>query len=429
MSDRLSAAPRGLRLALALAAVLGLSGAPVLAQSPSFHLSPETPRVAAASAQTAESMLAAARPMQRGIDLAHPPAQAAVSAMAAAVAAEAGPMQISPGFAGRPVQAMVDEAAYRALAAAAAISTEAAAIGTDNYGTGLADTPYHFNDYLQFPSPYYAPYRSVGRLVFRASDGLTYWCTATLINYAILVTAGHCVFEGGTNDDSGFNQDGYFYPGYSAADGGSQRYGRCHVLRWGTTAQWYSTSPGASGADNLNGGYDVGVALCDRLQDARWTYVNGRMPGYALGFLGFCYENCRPSYWMLTQLGYPGNYYGGGEMTVSQHLEITRQPVPNLPSETGLDFIFGSGMEGGSSGGPHVSNIGDLSDSASNTGQYTLRNVVMGVTSWGFTDPQYKVQGASPLSGVANANNFIDLYNAICGASRRVHGSWTCQRL
>ena len=317
---------------------------------------------------------------------------------------------------------MVDEAEYRALAIGGSATASSPSIGAENHGIGLEDTPYQYNDYLLVPSPYYAPYRSVGRLIFRASDGLTYWCTAALINRAILVTAGHCVFDGGANDDSGFNQAGYFYPGYSDADGADQRFGRCRVLRWGTTSDWYATG-------DLNGGYDVGVALCDVIEDARWTYVNGWLPGDRLGYLGFCYENCRRSYRFLTQLGYPGNYYGGGEMTVSQHLEISRQAIPNIPSEIGLDFIFGSGMQGGSSGGPHIANIGDLDDSSSALGEDTERNVIYAVTSWGFTLPQFKIQGASPLSGVDNANDFASLYNAMCRASRRLHGRASCRSL
>ena len=417
------------RLAIILSATLGVLSTPAVAQSGGIRLSPMAPRGATLSAQSEAVMQAAARPMMLSIDPANPPAATGMRT-AAAVVEEPGAMRVAPGYAGRPVRSMVDEAQYRALlAAAAAGAPDSAAIGTDNYGLGLMDTPYHYNDYLQFPSPYYAPYRSIGRLLFTASDGLTYWCTATLIARAIIVTAGHCVFEGGANDPSGFNLDGYFYPGYSAVDGDSQRYGRCHVLQWGTTDAWYTTSPGISGSENLNGGFDVGIALCDRLQDARWSYVNGRLPGGALGYMGFCYENCRPSYWFLSQFGYPGNYYGGGEMTVSQHLGITRQEVPNIPGVTGLDFIFGSGMQGGSSGGPHISNIGDLSDTSSDLGQYTLRNMVMGVTSWGFNGTQFKIQGASPLSGVANANNFLSLYNAICRASRRTYGNWSCTLL
>lgn len=407
------------RVALVVSATLGLFAPPAFAQSGGVRLSPPAPRGVTLSAQSEAMMLSAARPMALTIDPANPPA---VSPSAARVE-DSGEMRVAPGYAGRPVVSMVDEAEYRALTdAAQAALSGAPAISEQNYGVGLEDTPYHYNDYLQFPSPYYAPYRSVGRLVFTASDGVTYWCTATLIARAIIVTAGHCVFDGGANDESGFNLDGYFYPGYSAVDGDSQRYGRCRILRWGTTDAWFTTG-------ELNGGYDVGVALCDRLEDARWTYVNGRLPGYALGYMGFCYENCRPSYWFLTQLGYPGNYYGGGEMTVSQHLAITRQEIPNLPGSTGLDFIVGSGMQGGSSGGPHVSNIGDISDSSADQGQYTTRNMVMGVTSWGFIGLQYKIQGASPLSGVNNANDFVGLFNAICRASRRIHGSYSCTRL
>lgn len=408
-------------LVFALSAGASLLSEPVHAQSsPSYVLSPLNVRPTAMSASLAEVARTSARPMERTIDPRTATGPTAART-AVATAPEAGPMMISPGFAGRAVRSMVDEAEYRALTEAAmAGSGDNSPISEQNYGSGLYNTPYHYNDYLQFPSPYYAPYRSIGWLNFQASDGGWYWCTAALIDRAILVTAGHCVFDGGANDPSGWNLDGYFYPGYSAADGANQRYGRCRVLQWGTTWDWYTTGA-------LNGGYDVGVAVCGRLENARWSYVNNYLPGGRVGYLAFCYLNCRPPYWFNSQYGYPSNYYSGGEMTVSQHLEITRQEIPNWAPNVGLDFVFGSGMLGGSSGGPHISNVGDLSDSAANQGQYTDRNVIMAVTSWGFTsNTSLKIQGASPLSGVDNANDFRSMFNAMCYTSRQTYGTWSC---
>ena len=63
----------------------------------------------------------------------------------------------------------------------------------------------------------------------------------------------------------------------------------------------------------------------------------------------------------------------------------------------------GSGMQGGSSGGPHIVNLGALSNSAADKGGYTTRNVVYAVTSWGYTDGLLMIQGASTtLSGPSN---------------------------
>ncbi|MCW1933277.1 trypsin-like serine peptidase [Pararhodobacter zhoushanensis] len=330
---------------------------------------------------------------------------------------------IRPGTAGRAVRATIDESLYRELSESAP-SANSNAPDTQDYGSGNRGTIYHYSDALQYPAPYFAPQRSVGKLYFM-NGGLWYTCTATLIDRAILLTAGHCVYNPDRGGEEGWNTQGIFYPGYSGEMGVSQRYGSCEVLRWGTTTQWRNV---ASESEGLNGGYDVGMALCGRLTDARWTYVNNSLPGFRLGYLPFCYLNCRLDYNFLTQLGYPGNYYNGEEMTVGQHLEVTGQTIP-LWGRIGLDYVYGSGMEGGSSGGPHILNMGEISDSARQASQMPSRNVVMAVTSWGYSGGDIKIQGASPLSGVSNANNFLELFNQFCRLSRRTHGSYTCTPL
>lgn len=294
------------------------------------------------------------------------------------------------------------------------IESQSGEISAQNYGINNRDTWYHFNDSLVVPYPiYYAPYRSTGRYVFVAADGLTYHCTASLINQTILVTAGHCVHNG-NGSASGWNTSGVFYPAYSNRYSASeQRYGSCQVTSLTTTTGWYN-----NGA--LNEGEDVALALCGRLSGAGWGYVNNRFPGQVLGYYGFCYSNCVMGYNFLTQLGYPANYYRGLHMTEGQHMAETAM-------SGGPDYVFGSGMQGGSSGGPQIQNIGLLWDLASDRGQNTQRNVIYAVTSWGYTNQSIKLQGASPLSGDQNRNNFVVLYNLMCERSRATYGNSTCQ--
>lgn len=53
-------------------------------------------------------------------------------------------------------------------------------------------------------------------------------------------------------------------------------------------------------------------------------------------------------------------------------------------------------MTGGSSGGPWMANLGvDAVVSGTNYGDQALRDIVMGVTSWGYTSTNIKLQGAS----------------------------------
>lgn len=323
----------------------------------------------------------------------------------------AGP-RIRAGALGAPVRAIFDERATpQASAAEAAPSMEAIA---QNYGQGNLNSIFHYNDYLLEPSPVrYRPYRSAGRMFFTFDGTSWFTCTAALISSTILVTAGHCVHQGG-NGAEGWIQEAYFVPSYDQRNGATPPFGRCNILRTATTTGWFNEG-------NIQQGYDVATALCGRSYNASYPRYQNEFPGSKLGYFGFCYENCRWDYQFLTQIGYPGNYYDGEYMTIGQHIETT--------TGGNNDYIFGSGMRGGSSGGPHVSNIGSIQDSSSDLGQLTTRNVIYAVTSWGYISEQWKIQGASPLSGVDNANNFRGLYNQMCRASRELVGRYSCRFL
>lgn len=289
-------------------------------------------------------------------------------------------------------------------------------IAPQNYGSGNLNTIYHYNDYQLLPFPvYYNPYRQIGRYLFQKSDNLWYTCTAALIHRAILITAGHCVHDG-SGSPSGWNQDGYFYPAFTNRFAeNNQRYGRCRTTFYSTTTGWYYNG-------SIQQGYDVAMALCGQLTGGTIAWSQNRLPGGALGYLGFCFLNCTMGYNFLTQVGYPGNYHNGLQMAVSQHLEETAV-------SGGPDFVYGTGMRGGSSGGPHIQNIGNLWDLATDPGQNTERNVIFAVTSWGYISEAFKLQGSSPISGPSNGNNARAIFNLVCAQSRAVHGNWSCSNL
>jgi len=281
-----------------------------------------------------------------------------------------------------------------------------------DFGVGNLNTIYHYNDYLVDPRSVLRryPWRAAGKFYFTAADGNTYYCSAAPIAYGLLVTAGHCVHEGGTKE-AGWIRSGYFAPGYNPKHAPYGLRGYCEVEAVTTTSGWYN-----QGA--LDKGYDVGLVACGK-RITRTGKQTRRWIGQVAGTFSFCISNCRQDYWFMTQLGYPSNYYSGESMTVGQHLESTT---------SNSDYVYGSGMRGGSSGGPHVSNIDSIVDSAS-SGQWPTRNVIMAVTSWGYIDDTIKIQGASPLSGIDNANNFTDMYNSICRWARRNIGMRACSTL
>ena len=66
-------------------------------------------------------------------------------------------------------------------------------------------------------------------------------------------------------------------------------------------------------------------------------------------------------------------------------------------------------MTGGSSGGPWVQNFGDPRSDAPTGTRNLTRNAVVGVTSYGFLDPNVKVLGASGFNA-----EFAAMLNAAC---------------
>lgn len=278
-----------------------------------------------------------------------------------------------------------------------------ARISARNYGASNLNTIYHFSDSqvdTELMDDF--PYRAVGWYLFRASDNYWYRCSASLISSSILVTAGHCVHHGGTKA-AGWNKEGYFYP---ARTGTANPYGYAPVVQLWTTSGWYNTG-------SLDAGYDLGVVVLGK------RATTTREIGSYTGTLGFCYANCLQPYWSIAQLGYPWNYSNGDYLSESDHLDVSDS----------RDFRYGTGMQGGSSGGPSVANLGALSDAASYKGAYANRNIVFAVTSWGYDNQTIMIGGSTTLSGPGNANNFRAMFNGACTTARGLHGTASCAPL
>lgn len=276
------------------------------------------------------------------------------------------------------------------------------AIAPMNYGQGNKNTIYHYTDAKvdgSVTTEY--PYSASGYFYFKGSDNKWYSCSASLISNSVMLTAGHCVHDGG-NGNKGWIKEGYYYPAYS---GNNEPYGYSSVKYLYTTDKWFKKG-------KIGKGYDVGLAvLSDRKN-------KNKEMGHYTGYLGFCYKDCLKNYWFLTQLGWPENYSNGNRMIAGQH----------LADSDGKDFNFGSGFRNGSSGGPQIANLGSLSTSG-NKGEFSDRNVVFAVTSWGYSDNAIMIQGASSLSGPNNDNDFKSLFNAACKQARKEHGSNSCSNL
>ena len=316
------------------------------------------------------------------------------------------PPQIAPGNVGGKPASSVNVATEPVEAS----ENSQDSIGTQNYGTGNVNTVYHYSDHRIEPSivPKY-PYRTSGYFLNTFNGTDFFFCTATLISKSILVTAGHCIYDTGANK---YATAATFYPACVNCNGGGalvEPYGRATARYFLATKGWRDATPSTA----LDQGFDVGLVVLNK-RAGTTTEI-----GTYTGSLPFCHTDCLQPFWQLSQLGYPSNYDGGNRMNYGEHIEKSNT----------RDYQHGSGMQGGSSGGPHISNIGNLLDSATNKGEFTARNRVFAVTSWGYTDESVKIQGSSSLSGPSNSNNFKSMYNNMCNKAIAMHGAGSCTLL
>lgn len=236
------------------------------------------------------------------------------------------------------------------------------------------------------------PYRAVGKLFILNADGTPAGhCSASLIAKGILVTAAHCVAD---NTTGTFYDNWVFYPGFY----NGKSVGKSNV-RGAVIPTSYLL-----GDSCLDGGVvctnDIAVVV---LASSRGKFIGSKTGwlGVATDFWGFnsSYET------HITQLGYPGGLDYGNQM-----IRNDSEGVSWDVSEA-YNTIIGSQMNGGSSGGPWVTNFG-IAPVANGvgTGYDPYTNMVVGVSSWGYPSAPVFRMGASPfLSTTIN-----DLYATAC---------------
>jgi V8-like Glu-specific endopeptidase len=225
------------------------------------------------------------------------------------------------------------------------------------------------------------PYRTVGKLFF--SDGVSnFVCSASVISYRVVVTAGHCVHRG-SGGAAGFYRNFLFVPAFrnGAAPFGSWNWS--YVVVTGT---W---SAGGGGVPNA-ADYAM-FELADRATAP--TRI-----GSVTGFLGWRTLSLNPNH--TTMLGYPCNFDSCQQMH-QVSAGAFRNTVPN-------NVEYGSDARGGSSGGPWIQNFGTAA--VGQTGGVNPGiNRVVGVTSYGYVSLDPKVQGASVPD-----SRWVQIWNLVC---------------
>lgn len=242
------------------------------------------------------------------------------------------------------------------------------------------------------------PYRATGKLFFKIGSD-TYVCSGSLIKRGLVVTAAHCVTDYGTRT---LFTNFRFVPGY--------RQGQAPYRVWAASRVWVPTRY-FNGAATQCAPTAPGVVCKDDVAVIELApQTNPTYPGTSTGWYGYRWNQwgiTGAGLTQVTQLGYPIALDGGLLMqrTDSQGFVASATLMSNT--------IIGSLMTGGSSGGPWLNNFGIQPVGTGPAGTYATPNIVIGVTSWGYTDATIKQQGASPFA----SSNIVTLVNNACAGS------------
>ena len=265
-------------------------------------------------------------------------------------------------------------------------------LGPDEYGTGHQPFSTARADLYTAATNTQYPYRASGKLFFQIGTA-NYVCSASMIKRGVVVTAAHCVANFGHQQ---LYHNWQFVPGYRS---NVRPYGTWTVNQvWLKTSYYNGTDSCAqSGVVCQN---DVALLV---LNTQNGAYVGTQTGWYGYGYGGYGYYN---GITQITQIGYPVCLDSGQLMERNDSYGF-------VSSSNSSNTIIGSLMCGGSSGGPWLENFG-IRPALTGTGNGTQPNpnVIVGVTSWGYTNSAVKQQGASPFT----SNNILSLLNTACGS-------------
>ena len=239
------------------------------------------------------------------------------------------------------------------------------------------------------------PYSATGKLYFDI-DGSTYVCSASLIQPGILVTAAHCVAEWGQQK---FYSGWEYYPALKkrTAPFGGWAAGSATIM-----TSYYDGTDNCA-VDGVVCDDDVAVIVLEQKDSKNLGESTGWL-GYAWNGWGFSSFKDMDAI-EVSQLGYPQSHDSGLRM---QRTDSLGYKDIDLVDNT----VIGSRMTGGSSGGPWIANLGSKAQLSGGAtfGNKKGMNIVIGVTSWGYINDDYKEQGATRFTD----GNIKPLVDAVC---------------
>jgi V8-like Glu-specific endopeptidase len=305
-----------------------------------------------------------------------------------------GTPSVSAGFAGSGKRTPVT--LPLSPAAAGELTSQAGDVEPQEFGTsGHPFTTSRVDLYSYYPTVWW-PYRAAGKLYFKIGSS-TYVCSASLIKRGVIVTAAHCVANFGQKT---------FYTGWQfvpAMSGASAPYGTWDwALATVKTTYYNGTDPCYAGAPGVVCTNDVAIIVLAAKSGA-YPGTNTGWFGYGTNGWGFADYNTKA---LINQLGYPVSHDSG--------LRMQRTDSQGFVSNWVSNTVWGGRQTGGSSGGPELVNLGVAASlSGTGYGSYSSFNIVVGVTSWGWTDTTVKQQGASPFT----STNISSLVSSACAGS------------
>ena len=266
-------------------------------------------------------------------------------------------------------------------------------IGSDDFGTNNHPFSTARADLYGAKTNKDYPYSAAGKLFFKIGSD-TYICSASMIKRGIVVTAAHCVANYGASQ---FYSGWQFVPAY--------RNGKAPFGTWTVAQAWVKTAY----YNGTDGCAVYGIVCPD---DVALLILNTQGGGYAgtsTGWYGYGWDGfsfTSNGLTNVTQLGYPAGLNSAAFMERNDSYGYVSSANSN-------NTVIGSNMDGGSSGGPWTANFGLPPTLTGETnGSAPNPNVVIGVTSWGYTSTAPKEQGASPFT----SNNIVSLVTSACGS-------------
>jgi V8-like Glu-specific endopeptidase len=292
----------------------------------------------------------------------------------------------------RPGQTGTGERHERQLVAPSALAPAVDEVTPEEFG--ITDHPFSTarSDLFLGETNTFYPYRASGKLFFNVGSS-TAVCSASLINRGVVVTAAHCVANFGQRQ---FYSNWQFVPGYR---NGVAPFGVWTVRVPAILTSYFDGTDSCANAGIICQN-DVAVLLLNASDTG--AYPGTATGWYGIGWNGFGFTDGGLSH--ITQIGYPVCLDNGQLMERNDsHGFISPSNADNT--------LIGSLMCGGSSGGPWLVNFGMRPTlTATTPGSFPDPNVVVGVTSWGFTSTAFKRQGASPFT----SGNVLSLAIDVC---------------